>query len=186
MLTRLKVSGFKNLLDLDVSFGPLTCIVGANGVGKSNILDAIFFLAALADRSLVEAAQTVRATGSDLLDPGAVFLESGAGRSREMRLEAEILIPPAGVGDLGQEARAAITFLAYKLALGRQGSALTILHEELCHITLGSARKHLHFPHRLDWRRSVVTGRRTTPLHLPTNWPHQHHITTALTTLHAA
>jgi len=28
MLTRLKVSGFKNLVDVDVRFGPFTCIAG--------------------------------------------------------------------------------------------------------------------------------------------------------------
>lgn len=43
MLTRLKVSGFKNLVDVDVHFGPFTCIAGANGVGKSNLFDAILF-----------------------------------------------------------------------------------------------------------------------------------------------
>ncbi len=35
MLTRLKVNGFKNLVDVDVRFGPFTCIVGENGAGKS-------------------------------------------------------------------------------------------------------------------------------------------------------
>ena len=39
MLTRFKVSGFKNLVDTDVRFGPFTCIAGANGVGKSNLFD---------------------------------------------------------------------------------------------------------------------------------------------------
>lgn len=34
MLTRLKVNGFKNLVDIDVRFGPFTCIAGANGFGK--------------------------------------------------------------------------------------------------------------------------------------------------------
>jgi hypothetical protein len=29
----------------------------------------------------------------------------------------------------------------------------------------------------------ITTGSRTTTLHLPANWPHQHHITTALTTI---
>lgn len=43
MLTRLKVNGFKNLLDVDIRFGPFTCIVGGNGVGKSNLFDAIHF-----------------------------------------------------------------------------------------------------------------------------------------------
>jgi AAA15 family ATPase/GTPase len=56
MLTRLKVSGFKNLVDVDVRFGTFTCIAGANGVGKSNLFDAIRFLSALASLPLVEAA----------------------------------------------------------------------------------------------------------------------------------
>jgi len=34
MLTRLIVSGFKNLVDVDVRFGPFTRVAGANGVGK--------------------------------------------------------------------------------------------------------------------------------------------------------
>ena len=33
MLTRLKVSGFKNLVDVDVHFGPFTCIVGDPNAG---------------------------------------------------------------------------------------------------------------------------------------------------------
>ena len=60
MLTRLKVNGFKNLMNVDIRFGPFTCIAGANGVGKSNLFDAIRFLSALADdRPLIEAAQSV-------------------------------------------------------------------------------------------------------------------------------
>jgi AAA15 family ATPase/GTPase len=60
MLTRLKVSGFKNLIDVDVRFGPFTCIAGANGVGKSNLFDAIRFLSALSSLPLLEAARSVR------------------------------------------------------------------------------------------------------------------------------
>lgn len=47
MATRLVVRGFKNL-DVDVRFGPFTCIAGPNGVGKSNVFDAIALLSALA------------------------------------------------------------------------------------------------------------------------------------------
>ena len=60
VLTRLKVEGFKNLDRIDVRLGPFTCVAGPNGVGKSNLFDAISFLAALADKPLVEAASTVR------------------------------------------------------------------------------------------------------------------------------
>lgn len=50
MLTRLTVNGFKNLIGVDVRFGPFTCIAGANGVGKSNLFDAIRFLSALSEK----------------------------------------------------------------------------------------------------------------------------------------
>ncbi|MGB7485366.1 MAG: AAA family ATPase, partial [Phormidesmis sp.] len=60
MLTRLRISGFKNLVDVDIRFGPFTCIAGTNGVGKSNLFDAIRFLSSLADRPLIEAAMSVR------------------------------------------------------------------------------------------------------------------------------
>ena len=43
MLTRIEVDGFKNLVEFALDFGPYTCIAGANGVGKSNIFDAIRF-----------------------------------------------------------------------------------------------------------------------------------------------
>ena len=52
MLTSLKINGFKNLLSVDVRFGPFTCIAGTNGVGKSNLFDAIRFLSLAAKQSL--------------------------------------------------------------------------------------------------------------------------------------
>lgn len=60
MLTRLRVRGFKNLLDADLRFGPLTCIAGGNGAGKSNVFDAIRFLSELADKPFVEACREIR------------------------------------------------------------------------------------------------------------------------------
>ena len=56
MITRLEVNGFKNLVDFSLDFGPFTCIAGPNSAGKSNIFDAIQFLAFLADHTLTEAA----------------------------------------------------------------------------------------------------------------------------------
>ncbi len=60
MLTRLRVKGFKNLVDVDVRFGPFTCIAGPNGAGKSNLFDAITFLGDLASMPIIKAASRAR------------------------------------------------------------------------------------------------------------------------------
>ena len=40
MLTHLRLERFKNFNDAELSLGPLTLLVGANGSGKSNVRDA--------------------------------------------------------------------------------------------------------------------------------------------------
>ena len=166
MLTRLKVDGFKNLVDVDVRFGAFTCIAGVNGVGKSNLFDAIAFLSGLAEKSLLDAALSVRDDGSHSGDLRSIFHRVGESYAREMSFEAEMIVPPRGEDDLGQEAKAAITFLRYKLRIGyRQDDrpstgGIEILHEELTYITKGEARKNLPFKHSRGWRDSVITGKR--------------------------
>lgn len=170
MLTRLKVKGFKNLVDVDVSFGAFTCIAGANGVGKSNLFDAIRFLSAMADHPLVDAALSVRDEGSRTGDVRSLFQHSGNQIAEEMSFEVEMIIPSEGVDDLGQRASASITFLRYALTLGyrkedlsRSLGGLEIRREELNQINIGDARENLPFPHSVAWRNSAVKGRRTSP-----------------------
>lgn len=44
-LTNLKLTNFKTYAELDVDFCPnVNCLVGNNGVGKTNLLDAIYYL----------------------------------------------------------------------------------------------------------------------------------------------
>lgn len=169
MLTRLKVSGFKNLVDVDVRFGPFTCVAGANGVGKSNLFDAIRFLSALADLPLIEAALSVRDEGGKTGDVRSLFHRVGETYAGEMSFEAEMIVPSEGVDDLGQTAKASITFLRYSVTLAyrsdnsfRSLGSLELLKEELFHINLGDANDHLLFPHKAStWRKSAVKGRRT-------------------------
>ena len=168
MLTRLKVSGFKNLVDVDVRFGPFTCIAGANGVGKSNLFDAIGLLSALADKPLIEAALSVRDEEGRSGDLRSLFHRVGDRYADEMSFVAEMIVPEEGVDDLGQEAKASITFLKYSLTLAYRGDngrrslgSLEITKEELVHITQRDAKAHLLFPHRYAWRKSAVRGRRT-------------------------
>ncbi|MGA8300344.1 MAG: AAA family ATPase, partial [Terriglobales bacterium] len=170
MLTRLRVSGFKNLVDVEVYFGPFTCIAGANGVGKSNLFDAIAFLSALAEKPLIDAALCVRDEGGRSGDVRSLFHRVGGKYSDEMSFEAEMVIPREGYDDLGQPAEATITFLRYALVLRyrpnegqRAVGGLEILKEELTRIKLGDAAKHLPFAPSPAWRKSVVTGLRGTP-----------------------
>jgi predicted ATPase/antitoxin (DNA-binding transcriptional repressor) of toxin-antitoxin stability system len=166
MLTRLKVNGFKNLVEVDVRFGPFTCIAGANGVGKSNLFDAIRFLSALADEPLIEAAKSVREGRT--ADVHNLFHRVGVHYDDRMSFEAEMIVPAEGEDDLGQKAKARITFLRYTLELVRRRDdshlslgGLEIEKEELVHINLTDATKHLLFPHKPVWRQSALKGRRT-------------------------
>ena len=171
MLTRLKVSGFKNLVDVDICFGPFTCIAGANGVGKSNLFDAIRFLSSLAERPLIEAALSVRDEEGKSGDVRSLFHRVGSFYDNEMFFEAEMIIPTEAVDELGQTAKATITFLRYSLRLAyhsdnslRSLGSLEILEEKLEHIKRSEANIHLLFPHKAStWRKSVLVGRRTSP-----------------------
>jgi predicted ATPase len=168
MLTRLKVSGFKNLVDVDVRFGPFTCIAGTNGAGKSNLFDAIRFLSSLAaNQTLIEAAKAVRDEHGKNNDIRSLFHHSGDSYAAKMSFEVEMLVPPTAVDDFGQLAKAQDTLLYYRLDLGwRNGGAsgpssnpLEILHEELKPIKRAEAHEHLRFEHDAKgWRKSVVTG----------------------------
>ena len=176
MLTRFKVSGFKNLLDLDARFGPFTCILGPNGIGKSNLFDAIHFLSLLADRPLMDAAAAVRDSGRKARDILGLFYRSGDYVAPQMDFAMELLVPENAEDDFGQTAKATITMLRYALSIGhRNGNSgpsvdqLVLLKEELTHIPLGEANASLLFPHSREWRDSVVKGARRVPFFISTN-----------------
>lgn len=169
MLTRLKINGFKNLVDVDLRFGPFTCIAGSNGVGKSNLFDAIMFLSALADKPLLDAANSVRDEYGRASDIRSLFHRVGDNYAREMMFEIEMIVPEKGIDDLGRQAHASITFLRYIVKIGyrteneqKSQGRLELLQEELTHINLGDASKHLLFHHKANpWRNSAVKGRRS-------------------------
>jgi predicted ATPase len=167
MLTRLKVSGFKNLVDVDIRFSPFTCIAGANGVGKSNLFDAIQFLSALSDRSLIEAARSIRDEGGRSTDVRSLFHRVGDEYDTEMSFEAEMIISSHGIDDLGQEAKASSTFLRYTLIIAyrpeqnflKSLGALEIIKEELVRINKSELSENLLFQHEEDWINSLFIRR---------------------------
>ncbi len=168
MLTRLEIRGFKNLLDVDVRFGPLTCIAGRNGVGKSNLFDAILFLSALADKPVAEAVGAIRGGESF----GGLFAAHG---NKKMFLAAEMLVLPDGVDEFGQRAEASNTFVRYELELGLQDGpgdvreGIRLEREELSYIKKAEGKKALAFDHDQEWFDSVVKGSRRGKHFISTN-----------------
>lgn len=169
MLTRLDVSGFKNLCDVRLDLGAMTCIAGENGVGKSNVFDAIEFLSLLTRMSFGEAAQEIRGKGGSRTgDVRDLFWNGSPPDNAEIRFAAEMLVPVDVEDDLGSPARATTTFLCYELVLGYEGpkdalstGRIALRGESLTHITKGQAPKHLPFPHSAgDFRTAVVVGQR--------------------------
>lgn len=176
MLTRLRVSGFKNLVDVNVRFGPFTCVAGANGTGKSNLFDAIQFLSALADQTLIDAALSVRGEGGRAIDIQNLFHRAGETYSDEMSFVVEMIVPKEGVDDLGQKAVAATTLLRYSLVLSYRDrnslsplGSLEIKEEKLERVRVSDAAQYIRFPHSTSWRQSVAVGKgRRTPYFIST------------------
>lgn len=168
MLTRLKIDGFKNLAGIDLRFGPFTCIAGPNGVGKSNLFDAIAFLSALADKSLIDAALSVRGGEGRAGDVRSLFRRIGDSMSEHMSFLVEMIIPETGEDALGQKAEASMTYLQYCIELRyrpdsaeRPLGSIELVSEKLEHMHRSKARRNLGFKHSKKWRDSALKGRRT-------------------------
>jgi len=167
MLTRLQVRGFKSLWDVDVRFGPFTCIAGPNAVGKSNLFDAIQFLSRLASDNLLNAALSVRSGGSLSGNVRDLFHRHQDHASARIFLAAEMIIPDQGIDDLGQTAVASITTLRYSVELAFvepvervESSGLKLISEELVPLPKGEAGKHIQFLNNAKrWRDQVVKGK---------------------------
>ncbi len=166
MLTRLHIKGFKNFQEVDLRFGLFTCIAGRNGVGKSNLFDAITFLSDLASMPLLPAALKVRGSGNRVSGLGNLFsrAESTAdGQPARIRLVAEMIVAPSVTDDFDRQAEATATFLQYTLGLAydpqRPGEPIYIEEEELVAKSSGDVKRQLLFNPRTDWIKRHVRGR---------------------------
>jgi len=169
MLTRLKVRGFKNLADVEVRFGPFTCIAGANGVGKSNLFDAVQFLRDLTEFSLVEAAARVRDPDGRSGDIQGIFTKTPSGKPDPIFLEADFIVPRKVYDDFNREAIPTATYLAYALELryvpanDNKPERLELANESLNYIPASTARRRLGFAHKPVFRDSVIVNTRRAP-----------------------
>ena len=128
MLTRLEVHGFKNLVDFQMDFGPYTCIAGPNGVGKSNIFDAIHFLSLLTECTISQAALQIRNSGEDTGDIADLFFTGGDEHHKRLAFAAEMLVDREVTDDFGREAEASSSFLRYEVAFNYDPPSPTAGH----------------------------------------------------------
>jgi predicted ATPase len=167
MITRIKINGFKSLLNMELYLGPFTCIAGANAIGKSNFFDALSFLSNLADKTIIEAAKSVRSENQKHSNIRDIFFRSGSDYLPKISFEVDILLPRKGIDDLGQMAEATITSLKYKLTLKLNSESsdkepIEIEKEELFPITQLETRQTIYFNYEKEWLNSVLFGRRST------------------------
>jgi len=169
MITRIKINGFKSLVETELYFGPFTCIAGANAIGKSNFFDALSFLSNLADKTIIDAAKSVRSENLKHSNIRDIFFRSGSNYMFKMSFEVDMLIPQNGIDDLGQQAEATITSLRYILHLKLNDESgdkepIEIEREELKPISQTETKKSLFFEHKKDWIDSILYGRRSSKI----------------------
>ncbi len=86
-LRQVRIKGFKSIVDQTVGLGRLNCFIGANGVGKSNILEALGVLGAAANGRVDDEAiirrgvraglpRLFKASFADTKIPPHIFLEA--------------------------------------------------------------------------------------------------------------
>ena len=160
MLVALTIKNFKSIREAHVRFGPVTCFVGHNGAGKSNLFDAIHFLSALADRDISDAAAEVRSTNDGGTSPLDLVFRRDP--DRKIELTADMVVPTEVVDYFSDSAVPSTTLLTYKVRLqyAPEADRLLVDYESLTHAKLGDYRKFIGFETSREFRMSVASGSR--------------------------
>ena len=95
MLTRIEIDGFKTFERFALDLQPFSAIVGPNASGKSNLFDAIRFLALLAQHDVRTAMQGVRG------QPEELFRRTEEGVAERMSFAVEVLLDAEGRDGFG-------------------------------------------------------------------------------------
>ncbi|MBS1251957.1 MAG: Chromosome partition protein Smc [Anaerolineales bacterium] len=161
MLTRIEIDGFKTFHDFELDLEPFQVIVGPNGVGKSNLFDAMQLLSHLTKEDLRTAFQASRGEAEELFSllPGGQSID-------EMSLAVELLTESRVRDEWGRSESLRDTRLRYELVIGREYDRegqehLRVKRESLKRILVGQDAwldRHLAAKHRL-----LSHSRRGTP-----------------------
>lgn len=112
MLTRIEIDGFKTFRNFGLDVPPFLVVVGRNASGKSNLFDAIKFLAEISSGSLAEAVHNMRGDIDEL-----VHTPSVGPKPTTMRFAVEVLLNPTTRDDFGEEREITHSRLRYEVSL---------------------------------------------------------------------
>jgi predicted ATPase len=134
MITKVEIDGFKSFHNFEMTLHPFQVIVGPNGVGKSNLFDAIMLLSRLAEgNNLYEA---FRSSRGDVQEQFAQLADGT--RAQEMCFAVELLLDKIVEDDFGVQEEVSSTRVRYELVIERrqeQGfERLYVTQENLTHI----------------------------------------------------
>ncbi len=131
MITCIELSGFKTFQDFKLELAPFQVIVGANGVGKSNLFDALRLLSRLADTDLRSAFQALRGEAGELF----MILPSGQ-PVQNLYMAVEMLVEREVSDSWGAQAELKYPRLRYEVHISRRTDEqdlerLYVVHESL-------------------------------------------------------
>jgi predicted ATPase len=115
MLTRIEIDGFKSFEDFSLDLQPLTVVVGPNATGKSNLFDALRFLARLAETDLRSATKGLRG------EPIELFRTLSDGHiSNHISISVEVLLPSTITDAYGLQHKLIQNRVRYELKIERR------------------------------------------------------------------
>jgi predicted ATPase len=159
MITRIEIDGFKSFYSFAVDLRPFQVFIGPNGVGKSNLFDAIVLLSNLAgDNTLYDAFRESRGEIGELFT-----VHSDGSHAKLMTFAVEMLIGKTITDSLGTTAEVSSNRLRYKLQIESRAESgferLYVIHEELRAISDDDDTWKDNIPSR-SRKQWIVRGRR--------------------------
>ncbi|PJF39319.1 MAG: ATPase, partial [Phototrophicales bacterium] len=164
MITHIEISGFKSFQNLSIDLRPFQVLIGPNGVGKSNLFDAISLLSDLADNNtLYDAFRKNRGEVNELF---SISDDVQDNTMRTMSFAVEMLIAKTVTDALGVTADVTSSRLRYELTIQLRKDKdsgfqrMYVVHESLDAITERKDKwykKHIPSSHRTSW---IVRNRR--------------------------
>lgn len=125
MITRIEIDGFKGFENFSMEFRPFTVIAGVNGVGKSNLFDAMRHLSYLVSKTLRESFETERGSLFDLFT-----LYPNGERKDKISYAVEMLLPEYVEDEFSERETLKYLRLRYELAVSVDGEGKFQIEKE--------------------------------------------------------